>query len=87
MIYGLIQYSIHRKSSKKKKSLAAYLAESPHIYMQKEIFFHESHDLFAFPFCEEKKNQRLQGLLYCIMLNSKQLFIESFQGQQQGLYA
>ena len=49
LIYGLLQYSIHSKSSKK-MSLADYLAECPHIYlvgiyMQKEIFFHESHDL------------------------------------------
>lgn len=30
--------------------MADYLAESLHIYMQKEILFHETHDLFAFPF-------------------------------------
>lgn len=42
-----------------------------------------------FPFVRRKKNQRLQGLLYYVMLNFMWLFIESFPGttEQQGLYA
>lgn len=46
---------IESPQKKKKKSLADYLAESPHIYwvgiyMQKEIF-QESCNLSAFAFC------------------------------------
>lgn len=91
LIYGLLQYSIHSKSSKKKKmSLADYLAECPHIYwvgiyMQKEIFFHESHDLSYLLLVGEKK-QRLQGLLHCVKFNSMQLFVESFPGTIQHSY-
>lgn len=92
LIYGLFQYSTHSKSSKKKKkmSLADYLAECPHtywvgIYMQKEIFFHESHDLSCL-LLVGKKQQRLQGLLHCVKFNSMQLFMESLQGTIQHSY-
>ena len=64
-------------------SLADYLAECPHIhwvgiYMQKEIFLRESHDLFAFAFRQEEKAPETSRTI--IKLNSMQLFMEPFPG-------
>ena len=58
MAYSSILHIVSPQKKKKKMSLADYLAECPHIYwvgiyMQKEIFFHESHDLSCL--CQQEK--------------------------------
>ena len=85
MAYSSILHIVSPQKKKKKISLADYLAECPHIYwvgiyMQKEIFFHESHDLSCL-LLVGKNSRDFKDYYY-----SMQLFMESFQGTIQHSY-